>query len=71
MRDQMVEQVKAMVNASLIKRKRKAAAVAVVVVPRVLTEVCVQEDQANIEVNVYGAMRALKGLPLDDVPIDV
>ena len=41
LRDQMVEQVKAMVKASLLKRQKEAAAVPVVAVPLVLTEVSV------------------------------
>ena len=68
LRDHMVEQVKAMVKTSLLKKQRESASVAAVAVPPVLTEVSVQEDLARMEKDMQGAMKALKGSPLDDAP---
>ena len=68
LRRQMIDQVKAMVKASLIKKQRESASVAAVAVSLVVTEVSVHEELARMEVDVQGAMRALEGSPLYGAP---
>ena len=50
LRDQMVQQVRAMVKTSLLKKQREVACVAAAAVPLVLTEVNVQADLARMDV---------------------
>ena len=68
-RAQMHEQATAMVKASLLEKQKEVVAVVVAATVPVLTDVRIREAMARMQAELQGIMRALKGLPFDDIPI--